>query len=84
MPEAAPELVVVKVAENEVEAEILRQVLVDAGVRAMVRSVDPMLGRGVFMPAPFSVEVLVWEEDLERARLLLGLEERPRRRYRRW
>ena len=83
MSEGKDELVRLQMAENELEAQIVQQVLADNGIRAMVRSIDPLLGRGVYMPSPFSTEVLVWAKDLERAREVLGVGERPRRRYRR-
>ena len=69
--------VVVKVAENDVEGEIVRQVLEDSGVKAMVRSVDPLASRRLHA-CTVDCRGLVREEHLERARDLLGLDGQPR------
>ena len=75
------QLVLLKKAENEVEAEIWRQTLVGAGIPAMVRNTDPLLGRASFIAAPYTIELLVREEDLVQGRSLLDGEQPPRHRF---
>jgi hypothetical protein len=68
-PEA---LVRVAVAENDLEAEIMRDRLRAAGIRAVVRSDDDLVAvRRVGVAAPFSRAILVLEYDADRAAALL-------------
>lgn len=61
-------------AENELEANVWHDVLAQAGIGSAFRQTDPIAARWQSLPMPFSVEVLVLQKDLDRARDLLDLE----------
>jgi hypothetical protein len=69
-------LVRVAVAENDFDAELIKDELAAAGIRCMLRNQDMLtVTNTVGMSAPFSVEVLVLEGDATRAAAVLS--ERP-------
>jgi hypothetical protein len=61
-------------AENELEANVWRDVLAREGIGSALRQTDPVAARWQSLPMPFSVEVLVLQKDLERGRELLDLD----------
>jgi hypothetical protein len=66
------ELVVVAMPSGEPEAEMLREILGNEGVRAMVRNRDAATARGA-IPGPWwGYELLVMRKDAARARAILG------------
>lgn len=73
-------------AENELEANIWRDVLAQEGIGSATRQTDPLSARWQMTPSPFSVEVLVLAKDLNRARELIDTAttgDAPRRVHRR-
>jgi hypothetical protein len=69
-------LVLLAIADGDLEANIWVDVLQQAGIPAMVRQNDALRGRFQTAPQPYSTEVLVNQSDLERARELLELDQR--------
>ncbi|HWO94398.1 MAG TPA: DUF2007 domain-containing protein [Dehalococcoidia bacterium] len=72
---ASAGLVRLVAAADEVEAERMRRALLAAGIRSVVRNVDPLSVMHRLPPPPFSLVLFVREDELEEARTLLGLEE---------
>jgi hypothetical protein len=69
-------LVRVAVAENNFDAELMKDELAAAGIRCMLRNGDVLaVTNQIGMSAPFSIEVLVLEGDAARAAQVLS--ERP-------
>lgn len=68
-------IVVLGLAENELEANIWRDVLLQEGIPSLTRERDAMRGRFQTAPQPFSVEVLVKQSDLAVARELIRLDD---------
>jgi hypothetical protein len=62
-------------AENELEANIWCDVLARQGIGSALRQTDPVASRWQSMPMPFSVDVIVLEKDVQRARDLLDLDD---------
>ena len=69
-----PELVILGIADGDLEANVWIDVLRQQGIPAVIRQNDALRGRFQTAPMPFSTEVLVREQDLERARELLDLD----------
>lgn len=70
------ELVTLAIADGDFEANVWVDVLRQAGIPAMIRQNDALRGRFQTAPLPFSTEVVVRYNDLERARELLDLDRR--------
>ena len=69
-------LVRVAVAENNFDAELMRDELTAAGIRCMLRNQDSLaVTTTIGLSSPFSIEVLVLEGDVDRAAAVLR--ERP-------
>ena len=68
------QLVLLAIADGDLEANIWVDVLRQEGIPAMLRQNDALRGRFQTAPMPFSTEVLVRDADLDRARELLDLE----------
>ena len=71
---AGERLVVLGAAENELEANIWRDVLAQEGIPSATRETDNIRGRFQTAPMPFGIEVLVFTKDLEAARELIQLD----------
>jgi hypothetical protein len=68
------DLVVLAIADGELEANIWVDLLRQHDILAMTHNTDPDSARFQTMPQPFSTEVLVRQRDLEKARELLDLD----------
>ena len=67
-------LVVLGAAENELEANIWRDVLAQQGIPSATRETDNIRGRFQTAPMPFGIDVLVFAKDLEAARELIQID----------
>ncbi len=65
-------MVKIAVAHDELEANVFKDVLEQAGVTPYVKSLDPLTPFGVAPSLPASFEVYVLQEDEKRARWILG------------
>lgn len=63
-------------AQTEIEANVWRDILDADGIRAFMKSSDPLASFGV-TPVPGSIEVYVQKSDERRARWLLGERAEP-------
>ena len=72
MPEQKNRLVKIAVAQNELEANVLKDVLSQEGITAFVRNVDPLATMGVAPSLPSSMEMYVPAADEKRARWIIG------------
>jgi hypothetical protein len=68
-------LVLVTRPNGEPEAQMLRQILEQNGVRAMVKNRDPASAQAGGMGPPWAYELWVLRKDLRRARELLDLDD---------
>jgi hypothetical protein len=64
-------IVLIGVAENELEVNVWRDILSREGIEALVRADDPLAPLGA-TPLPASLKVYVLARDEKRARWLLG------------
>jgi hypothetical protein len=73
MAEKKPDrLVMIAVANDEIEANVWKDALEQEGVSPYVKSIDPLTPFGVAPSLPASFEVYVLAEDEKRARWILG------------
>lgn len=72
MPEQKNRLVKIAVAQDELEANVLKDALSQDGITAFVRNVDPLAAMGVAPSLPSSIELYVASADEKRARWVLG------------
>lgn len=76
-PERLPSpdaLVLLARPHGEAEAQLLRDMLDQEGVRSMVKNLDPVSSRAGGMGPPWAYELWVLRRDLRRAREILGTE----------
>ena len=71
MSDEGDRLVLLGVAQTELEANVWRDILADGGISAFVKSNDPFSSFGV-APPPGSLEVYVGSSNEKKARWLLG------------
>jgi acyl-homoserine lactone acylase PvdQ len=71
MAEKSDRLVMVGVAQDELEANVWRDILAQEGIPVFVKAADPLASFGV-TPGPGSLHVFVQARDEMRARWLLG------------
>jgi hypothetical protein len=71
MTDKGESLVLIGVAENEMEANIWRDILKNDGIGSFVKGNNPLSALGA-MPGMASFEVFVQASDEQRARWLLG------------
>ncbi len=71
MSDDGDRLVLLGVAQTELEANVWRDILAEEGISAFVKSNDPFSSFGV-APPPGSLEVYVGSSNEKRARWLLG------------
>jgi len=64
-------LVLIGVAQNELEANVWRDVLARDSIGVLVKDADPLAVMGV-TPRPGTIQVFVKARDEKRARWLLG------------
>jgi hypothetical protein len=69
-------LVTLGIADGDLEANVWLDVLKQEGIPAIIVQNDALRGRFQTAPLPYSTEVLVRMQDLDRARELLDLDER--------
>jgi hypothetical protein len=65
-------MVKIAVAQDELEANVLKDALEQNGITPYVKSLDPLTSFGVAPSLPASFEVYVLREDEKRARGILG------------
>jgi hypothetical protein len=70
------DLVVLAIADGELEANIWIDTLRQYDIPAMLHNTDPDSARFQTMPEPYSTEVLVRQRDVEKAREILDLDRR--------
>ncbi|MEX2247110.1 MAG: DUF2007 domain-containing protein [Dehalococcoidia bacterium] len=68
-------LVLLARPSGEAEAQISRDLLEQAGIRALVRNIDAATAQSGAAGPPWAYELWVLRKDLRRAREVLGVEE---------
>jgi len=58
--------------KNQIEAQVIKGALEQAGIRCVIRSFEDSAYNGVFIPQKGYGVVLVEEEDEDRAREIIG------------
>jgi hypothetical protein len=65
-------LIVVRVLKNQIEAQVVESVLREEGVRFVIRTFEDTAYDGIFIAQKGYGQVLVEEEDRERAEKILA------------